>query len=168
MAVCKHASPLRELAQRSPSQHTTPTLHIRGPTRSTTPNGIRIRAAVFLQYPGQTDRQTDTHIQKRCKKDLYRTSETARPRPTQKVALLKLLPPERSRNTQASQQTIFSSQLFSKLAFRFDFLREVGCRLTASSGDLHETSFLFQRLSILIQRFNSVLTLESFISTSDI
>ena len=52
-------------------------------------------------------------------------------------------------------------------ASSFDFLCEVGRRLTASSGDLRETSFLFQRLSILIQRFNSVLTLESFISTDE-
>jgi len=37
-------------------------------------------------------------------------------------------------------------------ASSFDFLREVGRRLTASSGDLCETFFLFQRLSILIQR----------------
>jgi len=50
-------------------------------------------------------------------------------------------------------------------ASSFDFLREVDRHLTASSGDLRETSFLFQRLSILIQRFNSVLMLESFIST---
>jgi len=35
-------------------------------------------------------------------------------------------------------------------AYSFDFLREVGCRWTASSGVLRETSFLFQRLSILI------------------
>ena len=52
-------------------------------------------------------------------------------------------------------------------ASRFDFLCEVGRLLTASSGDLRETSFLFQRLSILIQRFSSVLTLKSFISTDE-
>jgi len=39
--------------------------------------------------------------------------------------------------------------------------------LTASSGDLRETFFLFQRVSILIQHFNSFLTLESFISTDE-
>ena len=41
-----------------------------------------------------------------------------------------------------------------KNASSFDFLREVDRCLTASSGDLRETSFLFQHLSILIQRFN--------------
>ena len=36
-------------------------------------------------------------------------------RPTLQVALLKLLPPERSRINRASQQTTLSSQLLSKL-----------------------------------------------------
>ena len=44
----------------------------------------------------------------------------------------------------------------------YDFLCEVGRRLSVVSGDPRETSFLFQRLSILIQRFNSVLIHESF------
>ena len=50
-------------------------------------------------------------------------------------------------------------------ASTFDFLHEVGHCLTASSGDLRVTSFLFQCLSVLIQRSNSALTLVSFIST---
>jgi len=44
----------------------------------------------------------------------------------------------------------------------YDFLCEVGRRLSAVSLDVLETSFLFQRLSILLQRFNSVLISESF------
>ena len=47
----------------------------------------------------------------------------------------------------------------------YDFLSEVGRRLSASSQDPRETSFLFQRLSVLIQRYNSVLILESFLLT---
>ena len=43
-----------------------------------------------------------------------------------------------------------------------NFLREVDRRLTSSSGDPRETSFLFQRLSMLIQRFNSALITDSF------
>jgi len=43
-----------------------------------------------------------------------------------------------------------------------NFLREVGRRLTSLSGDSRETSFLFQRLSMLIQRFNSALIMDSF------
>ena len=48
-----------------------------------------------------------------------------------------------------------------------DFLSEVGRRLSASSQDPRKTSFLFQRLSVLIQRYNSVLILESFCSDED-
>ena len=43
-----------------------------------------------------------------------------------------------------------------------NFLSEMGRRLTSLSGDPRETSFLFQRLSILIQRFNSALIMDSF------
>ena len=46
-------------------------------------------------------------------------------------------------------------------------ISEVGRRLSASSQDPRETSFLFQRLSVLIQRYNSVLILESFCSDED-
>jgi len=41
-------------------------------------------------------------------------------------------------------------------------LSKVGRRLSASSQDPRETSFLSQQLSVLIQRYNSVLILESF------
>ena len=44
----------------------------------------------------------------------------------------------------------------------YDFLCEVGRRLTAVSADPREISFLFQRLSVFLQRFNSVLISESF------
>jgi len=49
----------------------------------------------------------------------------------------------------------------------YDFLREVGRRLSVVSGDARETSFLFQHLSILIQCFNSVLVHESFCSNNE-
>jgi len=48
------------------------------------------------------------------------------------------------------------------MAFALNFLSEVGRRLTSLSGDSRETSFLFQRLSMLIQRFNSALIMDSF------
>jgi len=41
-------------------------------------------------------------------------------------------------------------------------LSEVGRRLTSLSEDSHETLFLFQCLSMLIQRFNSALIMDSF------
>ena len=43
-----------------------------------------------------------------------------------------------------------------------NFLSEVGRRLTSLSGDPRETSFLFHRVSMLIQRFNSALIADSF------
>jgi hypothetical protein len=43
-----------------------------------------------------------------------------------------------------------------------EFLSELGRRISDSSGDCRETSFLFQRLSIVVQRFNCVLVHESF------
>jgi len=46
-------------------------------------------------------------------------------------------------------------------------LCEIGRRLSVVSGDPRETSFLFQCLSILIQRFNSVLIHESFCSNDE-
>jgi hypothetical protein len=42
------------------------------------------------------------------------------------------------------------------------FLSELGRRLTISSGDKRETAFLYQRLSIIIQRFNNVCFQGSF------
>jgi len=47
------------------------------------------------------------------------------------------------------------------------FLCEVGRRLSVVSDNPHETSFLFQRLSILLQRFNSVLIHETFCSNDE-
>ena len=43
-----------------------------------------------------------------------------------------------------------------------DFLRDLGRRISQISGDDRETSFFFQRLSVELQRFNSVLFSESF------
>src|SRR6218665_2045215 len=37
-----------------------------------------------------------------------------------------------------------------------NFLRDLGRKLTTSKGDNRETCFLLQRLSVTIQRFNSV------------
>ena len=43
-----------------------------------------------------------------------------------------------------------------------NFLCDLGSRLTAATGDPRETAFLFQRLSVTIQRFNIVCVLGSF------
>jgi hypothetical protein len=42
------------------------------------------------------------------------------------------------------------------------FLRELGRRLSSTTGDTRETTFLFQRLSVAIQRFNAVCFAETF------
>ena len=47
------------------------------------------------------------------------------------------------------------------------FLVEFSNRLTAISGDARETSFLFQRVSVLIQRFNQIAFRGTFIDEND-
>jgi len=44
------------------------------------------------------------------------------------------------------------------------FLNQLGRRITACAGDARETCFLFQRLSLTIQRFNAICFHGSFIS----
>ena len=48
------------------------------------------------------------------------------------------------------------------------FLYELVDRLIAVSGDPRELSFLFQRLSVLVQRFNMVVFRGTFNSETDI
>jgi len=45
-----------------------------------------------------------------------------------------------------------------------DFLTEVGRQLSVSTGDACETAFLFQRISVALQRFNAVLIYEFFVA----
>jgi len=45
-----------------------------------------------------------------------------------------------------------------------NFLAEVGRRLSAATGDERETAFLFQRISVALQRFNAALIHESFVA----
>ena len=52
----------------------------------------------------------------------------------------------------------------SFIASSLSILATLGERLTGTSGNLREMSFLFQRLSVIVQRFNSVLIHESFVS----
>jgi len=44
-----------------------------------------------------------------------------------------------------------------------DFLTEVGQQLSAATGNVHETAFLFQCISVALQRCNAVLIHESFV-----
>ena len=47
-----------------------------------------------------------------------------------------------------------------------DFLSDLGRRITQSTDDHRESSFLFQRLSMLIQRYNTVTVLGTFAHTT--
>jgi len=47
-------------------------------------------------------------------------------------------------------------------ASALEFIRNLGQRISNLSGDDRETQFLFQRISVTIQRFNSVLLYNSF------
>ena len=44
----------------------------------------------------------------------------------------------------------------------YNFLRELGRRLTIATEDLRETSFLSQRISVAVQRFNAIRICDSF------
>ena len=44
-----------------------------------------------------------------------------------------------------------------------DLLSDVGRRISMSSGDDREVHFLFQRVSVVVQRFNSVMLHDSFV-----
>jgi len=46
------------------------------------------------------------------------------------------------------------------------FLAELGHRISTLSGDSREIVFLFQRVSVLVQRFNPILLRESFTADS--
>ena len=62
---------------------------------------------------------------------------------------------------------IFSYQsLWSPLVFTF--LTELGRRMSVVTGDMRETIFLFQRLSIAFQRFNCILFKSSFIDGENV
>lgn len=71
----------------------------------------------------------------------------------------------------AKYAALSDAYLFLPLAFEthgpmneeaISFLYNLGHRLALISGDKRECSFLFQRLSVTIQRFNSVLFRDSF------
>jgi len=68
----------------------------------------------------------------------------------------------------SSSSSSSSSKLSSSdtlvMSSALDFLRELGRRLSdcVATEDVCETTFLFQRLSVIIQRYSSVLIYESF------
>ena len=48
-----------------------------------------------------------------------------------------------------------------------DFLSELGGRIGTASGEIRERQFLFQRLSVTIQRFIAILLHNSFVDRDD-
>ena len=69
-----------------------------------------------------------------------------------------------------------NTYLFQPLAFEnlgtlnesaISFLTELGHQISAKSDDKRESVFLFQRLSVTLQRFNAVLLRESFVADQD-
>ena len=81
-----------------------------------------------------------------------------------------------STRKEAKCEDISHSHIFVPLAFESigpvcsqgaSFLQELGRRITLVTGDIQETSFLFQRLSVAIQHFNYVLFKGSFAERSD-
>ena len=48
-----------------------------------------------------------------------------------------------------------------------DFIKSIGSRLRATTGDIRETSFLWQRLSVAIQRFNAICIRGTFEALQD-
>jgi hypothetical protein len=77
---------------------------------------------------------------------------------------------------EAKYQTLARTHTFIPLAFEtmgpintkgITFFNELGRRLAACSGDSRETSYLYQRLSIAIQRFNGICFHGSFSQQAD-
>jgi len=44
------------------------------------------------------------------------------------------------------------------------FFQDFGCRISQVSGDSREASYLFQRIAVTTQRFNSILFRDSFVA----
>jgi len=59
-------------------------------------------------------------------------------------------------------QPVAVENLGTMNASAYGFLAGLGRKISAISGDGRETSYLFQRISVLIQRFNATLLHESF------
>ena len=68
------------------------------------------------------------------------------------------------------------THIFQSLAFEshgpqnasaISFIKDLGHRISQRSGDARETQFLFQRLSVILQRFNAVLFGENFLAAPD-
>ena len=86
------------------------------------------------------------------------------------VQLLNWLPRESVRDMQSCPTPTSSSLSHSKIlalnSSAVALISSLGRKMGTKSNDLPESTFLFQRLAITLQRFNSVLQ-ESFVSDPD-
>jgi len=64
-------------------------------------------------------------------------------------------------------QTVAVESLGPIIALCCVFLSKLGCKLTDQSGDDREISFLFQRLSVLIQRYNAIFLHDCFVKEEE-
>ena len=73
----------------------------------------------------------------------------------------------RKRNTQLCRLTMTSSRSQSRRSIYVEsaisFLYDLGRRISLVSGEDREPQFLFQRISVAIQRFNAVLLHDGFL-----
>jgi hypothetical protein len=76
----------------------------------------------------------------------------------------------------AKYATLATSHIFMPIALEtlgtvnteaLDFFADLGRRIAANSNDNRETSFLFQRLSVIVQRYNAVAFRGSFVLETD-
>jgi len=87
-----------------------------------------------------------------------------------------LLPPQNLPSLRGRPSILVSTSfLFVSIALEtlglitpcsLDFLTDVGWQLSAATGAVRETAFLFQRISVARQRFNAVLSLLSYPTSS--
>ena len=77
---------------------------------------------------------------------------------------------------EAKYSMITGTHTFQPLAFKshgpqnasaISFIKEMGYRISQRSGDDREPQFLFQRLSVIMQRYNAVLCGKSFLAACD-
>jgi hypothetical protein len=76
----------------------------------------------------------------------------------------------------AKYATLATTHIFMPIALEtlgtmnteaLDFFADLGRRIAANSNDNRETSFLFQRLSVIVQRYNAVAFRGSFVLETD-
>jgi len=84
-----------------------------------------------------------------------------------KKIIIRLRPIQTSRLITFFSQLPLSHWVQSMRRVAFSFLNSVASLLADQSGDDREISFLFQRLSVLIQRYNAILLHDCFVKEEE-